>query len=305
MTSESSLHALLSAEGAHDHPSASLRERVLQRVAAEDDGVSDVRWRPGRFALVSAALTGVLLVGGLVVLLLMSGTAGRKPPAPFAAELAAKHLLYSRGPGELLELTTSDANRMTAWLESRLGSLQPLPRLPGDNVRLLGGRVSSVEDFPAAYILYEVEGRRISLFITQLLPGIRLGAKEKHIRGVELYASVVNGVTVAWWEDEEAGRVYAAVSTERAGQVLDFVLLCAKSPRVSWVPPSRSVTHPPSRNICCGGRDDDTAWSVTQHGLTSLLGRDRPPVVATLLAALVSSRVFKRPGCYVDLSDER
>jgi len=240
MNSEVAMHALLSAEETQDQPGPSLRDQILQRVSAEDDGVSDVRRGRGRFAVLSAVLTGVALVA-VLVLLMISGSTGRKPLAPFATELAAKHLLYSRGPGDLLELKTSDANRMMAWLESRLGSSQRLPRLPGANDRLVGGRISSVEDFPAAYLLYEVGGRKVSLFITKLLPGIRLGAKEEHIKGVELYASVINGVTVAWWEDEDAGRVYAAVSTDRAGQVLDFVLLCAKSERVSWLRPSRSV----------------------------------------------------------------
>ena len=243
MNSEVALHALLSAEGAQDQPAASLREQVLQRVSIEDNGISDVRWGRGRFAVLSAALTGVVLAGILVVLLMMSGSAARKALAPFATELAAKHLLYSRGPGDLLELRTSDANRMMGWLEPRLGSSPRLPRLPGANDRLVGGRISSVEDAPAAYLLYEVGGRKVSLFITTLLPGIRLGAREEHLKGVELYASVINGVTVAWWEDEDADRVYAAVSTDRAGRVLDFVLLCAKSERVSWLRPSRSVWH--------------------------------------------------------------
>jgi len=240
MNSEVALHALLSAEETQDQPGPSLRDQILQRVSAEDDGVSDVRRGRGRFAVLSAVLAGVALVA-VLVLLMMSGSAARKALAPFATELAAKHLLYSRGPGDLLELKTSDSNRMMAWLESRLGSSQRLPRLPGANDRLVGGRISSVEDFPAAYLLYEVGGRKVSLFVTKLLPGIRLGAKEEHIKGVELYASVINGVTVAWWEDEDAGRVYAAVSTDRPGQVLDFVLLCAKGERVSWLRPSRSV----------------------------------------------------------------
>ncbi len=240
MNSEVAMHALLSAEETQDQPGPSLRDQILQRVSAEDNGVSDVRRGRGRFAVMPAVLTGVTLVA-VLVLLMISGSTGRKPLAPFATELAAKHLLYSRGPGDLLELKTSDANRMMAWLESRLGSSQRLPRLPGANDRLVGGRISSVEDFPAAYLLYEVGGRKVSLFVTKLLPGIRLGAKEEHIKGVELYASVINGITVAWWEDEDAGRVYAAVSTDRPGQVLDFVLLCAKGERVSWLRPSRSV----------------------------------------------------------------
>src|SRR3989441_10974895 len=123
--------------------------------------------------------------------------------------------------------------RLLAETSPTLGSERP-PRRRADLIR--GGR-------PAAYLLYEVGGRKVSLFIATLLPGIRLGAREEHIKGVELYASVINGVTVAWWEDEDAGRVYAAVSTDRAGRVLDFVLLCAKSERVSWLRPSRSVWH--------------------------------------------------------------
>jgi len=47
--------------------------------------------------VLSAALTGAVLAGILVVLLMMSGSAARKALAPFATELAAKHLLYSRG----------------------------------------------------------------------------------------------------------------------------------------------------------------------------------------------------------------
>jgi len=97
MNSEVALHALLSAEETQDQPGPSLRDQILQRVSAEDDGVSDVRRGRGRFAVLSAVLTGVALVA-VLVLLMISGSTGRKPLAPFATELAAKHLLYSRGP---------------------------------------------------------------------------------------------------------------------------------------------------------------------------------------------------------------
>ncbi len=243
MNSEAALHALLSAEGTQDEPGVSFREQVLQRVRAEDDGVSDVRWGPGRLAVFSALLTTGVIGGVLVLLLIIPGSTGRKPLAPFAAELAAKHLLYSQGPGDPLELRTSDAGRMMAWLERRLESSQRLPRLPRANDRLLGGRISSVADSSAAYLLYETGGQKVSLFITKLLPAVRLGAKEEKIEGVELYVSVIDGVAVAWWEDKEAGRVYAAVSTDGTGRVLDFVLRCAKSGHVSRLRHSRPVLN--------------------------------------------------------------
>jgi anti-sigma factor RsiW len=249
MNSEAALHALLSAEAAQDEPGASLREQVLQRVRAEDDGVSEVRWGPGRFAVLSALLTTGVIGGVLVLLLIIPGSTNRKPLAPFAAELAAKHLLYSQGPGYPLELRTSDAVQMMAWLERRLDSSQRLPRLPRANDHLVGGRISSVADFSAAYVLYETGGQKVSLFITKLVPAVRLGAKEEKIDGVELYVSVINGVAVAWWEDEEAGRVYAAVSTDGTGRVLDFVLLCAKSGHVSRLRHSRPVPNRSSGSL--------------------------------------------------------
>ncbi len=231
MDSEAALHALLSAEAAQDQPGASLREQVLQRVRAEDDGASDVSSGPGRFAVLSASLTGAAIGGVLVLLLIIPGSTGPKPLPPVAAELAAKHLLYSQGPGDPLEFRTSDPVRMTAWLERRLGSSLRLPRLPRADDRLVGGRMSSVADSAAAYVLYEVGGHKVSLFVTKLLPLARLGAAEEEVEGVELYLSVVDGVAVAWWEDEEAGRLYAAASTDGTGRVLEFALLCARSGR--------------------------------------------------------------------------
>lgn len=238
MDSEAALHVLLSAEAAEDQPEASLREQIRQRVRGEDDDAwSDLGSEPRRFAVLSAYLTGAAIAAILGLLLIIPGSTGPKPLPPFAAELAAKHLLYSQGPGDPLELRTSDALQMTVWLEQRLGSSLRLPRLPRANDRLVGGRMSSVADSAAAYVLYEVGGHKVSLFVTKLLPLARLGAKEEEVAGVELYISVVDGVAVAWWEDEEAGRLYAAASTDGIGRVLDFALLCARSGR------ARSFRH--------------------------------------------------------------
>ena len=75
---------------------------------------------------------------------------GKRPadPAPLAAELAAKHLLYGGTPGTALEINTSEAAQLAGGLEQRLGFSARLPQLSRRDDRLVGGRVSSVADAP-------------------------------------------------------------------------------------------------------------------------------------------------------------
>jgi len=77
---------------------------------------------------------------------------------------------------------------------------------------------------------------KVSLFVTKLLPGYGW-SEEEHIKGVELYASVINGVTVAWWEDEARPSV-RAVSTDKARPGFGLRLAVTPRRRVSWLRPS-------------------------------------------------------------------
>jgi len=234
MDAEASLHSLLSTDAApRDEPRSSLREDILRRVRAEEVGGSD-RWRGlRRFAFLSATLTSAAIVALLFLVATIPGSTRSTRLGPFAAELAAKHVLYSQGLGDPLEFRTSDPLLMAAWLERQLGSSVQFPRLTRADEHLVGGRMSSVADTPAAYLLYELDGHSVSLFVTKLLPVAKLGAEEHKVEGVELYTSVVEGVAVAWWEDEDAGRLYAATSTGGTASVLRFVLRCARSEPLS------------------------------------------------------------------------
>jgi len=145
---------------------------------------------------------------------------------PLTAELASKHLLYTERPGAGLELVTSEASRMGTWLEGRLGFPIKLAALDERPERLIGGRISSVADIPAAYVLYERGGRSISLFVTRRVPVAKRGWTERHVDGAEIYVGSLRGIALVWWEDEHSDRLYAAASEADAEELVDFARVC-------------------------------------------------------------------------------
>src|SRR2546425_550701 len=227
MESEATLHSLLRAEGVDDEAPSSLRTRILQQALARDTEVPQPRSR--RFTQLQAWLAGAALVGLLLAVAVM--LVGKRPadPAPLAAELAAKHLLYGGAPGTALEINTSEAAQLAGWLEQRLGFSARLPQLSRRDDRLVGGRVSSVADAPAAYLLYALRGRPVSLFVTQPTAFAKLGWTERIVDGVELYTASLGGIRLVWCEDEAEHRLYAAAATGGDEELLEFALLCARS----------------------------------------------------------------------------
>lgn len=234
--SEALLHSLVSTDAIRDQAPAQLRERILQRVAAPPPPLPASRLGPWRSTIPRVSLAAVAILALLLGVLMLPGVRGPVDLQPLAAELASKHLLYAHA-GTALEMTTSEAPRMAAWLERRLGFSVKLPLLARPGERLVGGRVSSVADAPAAYLLYERNGRRISLLIMQPPPLARRGGVKQVVEGVELYTTALRGIALVWWEDAE--RFYAAASTAGMKDVLEFALRCVRS-------------KPPSH----GGHDD-------------------------------------------------
>ena len=83
---------------------------------------------------------------------------------------------------------------------------------------------------PAAYALYDRSGHPISLFVTRRVPFARRGWTERHVDGAEVYIASLRGVTLVWWEDKEAGRLYAAASAGDPDALVEFALLCIHGP---------------------------------------------------------------------------
>lgn len=226
--SEVSLRSLIETDALEDKAPEHLREKILQQVREPS------LWEPTRthdvftfrrrifFAglLAGAAALGIILA--LATYLLKGSPSG---VSPLAAEIVAKHQIYSRGEGNL-QVRSSDRLEVASWLRDRLAFSVRLPLLarPGEN--LVGARLSSIADGQAAYLLYEWMGRKTSLFIFRSLPTVLSSGSAKSVAGVQFFTSTLGGYPVVWWEDQE--RYYAAISDSGINDLIDFGLLCVK-----------------------------------------------------------------------------
>jgi mycothiol system anti-sigma-R factor len=231
MGSEATLHALLTEDAAPDQAPGALRERILRRVVAEDvEGFarrSERGSRPGALASFSALLTAGLLVGLLVAIPWTPGGRQAEELAPLAAEVAGKHLLYGAAHQPALEMRTADVSEMALALARRAGLSLKLPDVDPADGRLIGARGSSLGDEPAVYLLYEWGGRRLSLFVTRQVKGARHEA-ENAGAGDEPHTTVLRGVILAWWEEEDEGLLYAAALNGDLAALREFAHICMR-----------------------------------------------------------------------------
>jgi anti-sigma factor (TIGR02949 family) len=222
LESEAALHGLL-VQASRETAPADLRSNVLSGLPVG----GDPRFHPARRVIVRLGIVSGFV--GLVGLgWLATQRMGPHPMTPLAAELASKHLLYGEGHGGALELVTSEPTKMGPWFQSRLGFPVGLPSVARRPERLVGGRISSVADAPAAYALYDRSGQSISLFVTRRVPFARRGWTERHVDGAELYFASLRGVVLIWWEEKRADRLYAAASGGNEEALVEFALLCIK-----------------------------------------------------------------------------
>jgi len=223
LESEAALHGLLVQAARAEAVPARLRSNVLCALpAGEPAPIQPARRLAIRFGVVSGFI-GLAVLGWLATERLAP-----HPMTPLAAELASKHLLYGEGLGGALELVTSEPTQMGAWFQGRLGFPVRLPAGARRPERLVGGRISSVADAPAAYALYDRSGQSISLFVTRRVPFARRGWTERHVDGAELYFTSLQGVALIWWEEKQADRIYATASGGDEDALVEFALLCIK-----------------------------------------------------------------------------
>jgi anti-sigma factor RsiW len=126
-----------------------------------------------RFSL-AASLLIALGLGGVAGWAARSMTLTKSPPmqdAVYAYKVFATDQLRP------VELSADDAADLQSWLASRLGRTFALADLRPYGFRLLGGRLLSTDNGPAALILYEsAAGERISFYLrpsTRFASGVR------------------------------------------------------------------------------------------------------------------------------------
>jgi anti-sigma factor RsiW len=272
MESEAALHALLEADGMDEVPPVSLLERILHQVRAERAAHDVGRPVPGPLPRFNTRLAW----GGLIALLLVAlGLPNTHGPAetPFLADVMARHLQYTATDPPDLEFMTPDAPRLMGWLRHRVGFAVTAPAVASGGEQLVGGRVDSVGDRPAAYLLYEGEGgKRISLFITRRWSHPAEKGTEEEIEGNEIYTTTLEGVNLAWWTDR--GRLYVALAREGAADLKGLAMLCLRRQRAA-VTTSRATPAllgalpsptPATAALTDGGLDPGTASQVPSNG---------------------------------------
>jgi len=227
MESEARLHGLLEADALQDQPSPALRDQILRRLATVPPGPSLPERRRRRIPVPYAVLAGGMLIVALLAGVTVVWFPGASNLPPLMEEVAAKHRLYAEAAGPALDLKTADVGQLTGWLAGRLGFPVKAPAGLRPGERLIGGRVSSLADAPAAYLLYERGNHPLSLFIGRPPSPAPPEGSKWIVEGVELYTSTVHGLTLVWWEDGD--HVYVAASAAGARDLAEFALLCIRS----------------------------------------------------------------------------
>jgi hypothetical protein len=133
--------------------------------------------------------------------------------SPVAADVIAKH--QRNLPIEV----AGGPDQVRKWYADKVDFPVRPPSLP--EAALRGGRLSSVGEHQAAYLVYDVNGNKVSVFIFD--PGdLPLGAQEKRvIKDREVYFDQERGYNVAMFRDRGVG--YAIASDLDSDQMMKLV----------------------------------------------------------------------------------
>ncbi len=226
--SEVSLRSLIEVDALQDNAPEHLREKILREVGEQLQPKSSRPFESFgyRQRVLAGLIATAVIVAGLI--LPLAAYLSRRTDAnvsPLVAEIVGKHQFYSRREGAL-QVRSSDPGKVGTWLREQLNFPLQLPQLARPGETLLGARISSVEDAQAAYLLYEMDGHRISLYVFKPLPGGISSGSSKSVAGTQFFTSAFGGVPVVWWEEQEL--YYVAVSESGIDDLINFGLLCMK-----------------------------------------------------------------------------
>lgn len=145
--------AIRSASAARYAPSPAFRLKVMARASAPT--WPRRLWLP-RFGVAVAALATLLIAATLWL--------ERPQPAALAGELVDLHVtaLASSNP---VDVVSSDRHTVKPWFEGRVPFTFDLPDLQGSPFRLIGGRVSYLQQNQAVQLIFCIRKHQISVFI--------------------------------------------------------------------------------------------------------------------------------------------
>jgi anti-sigma factor RsiW len=178
------------------------------------------RPRTGRSYRVPIAACAVLVVALAAAWFTVGGTfrAARSPLVDMAVRT---HLRYLEGQLPL-ELFSRSPEKISAWFAGKLRFNLRLPDYPQRSAepkpyQVEGARLVGFADEYAAYVVYRLNGRPISLIVTSETAATPSGGEEIPWEGLRFHFQTVSGWKVLTWSDN--GLTYALVSDlEERGQ---------------------------------------------------------------------------------------
>ncbi|HZZ83649.1 MAG TPA: zf-HC2 domain-containing protein [Anaeromyxobacteraceae bacterium] len=196
---------------------AELRERILEAIAHERRPL----WRSP--ALAAAALL-LALVGGLAL--------ARQRVLPARTDALVEEAVRRHTRDLPLEVTAASAgaDSVAGWFAGKLDFNPAPPRFHHPGVHLVGGRLSHLRDWPAAYIRYDAPRGRIGVFIVDDPEGRFAGAGDPGGAGPpHVWMAHTRGYRVAVWRQNDI--VYSVVADLDERDLADLVTGARDDPR--------------------------------------------------------------------------
>jgi mycothiol system anti-sigma-R factor len=194
----------IKAAGPREKAPAALRNRVMRSIGKEQRSR-----RPAAVRRFATRVLPVAAVGGLLATFMIT----RGNFAPVAADVVAKHqrnlpLEFSGG-----------GDQLKRWYSDKVDfPVRPLS-LPRASLR--GGRLANIRDHQAAYLLYELNGNKVSVFVFDP-SNMNFEARRKAmVGGKEVFLDEERGYNVAVFRDRGVG--YAIASDLGENEVLNLV----------------------------------------------------------------------------------
>lgn len=158
------MRQLVSSAGKRYIPSREFKERVRRKTFGGSAARIYWRWWP------AAALAAAVLIAVVIGINYRRATVESDQKL---AELTDLHItaLASAAP---VDVVSSDRHTVKPWFQGRIPFTFNLPELKDTDFVLLGGRVTYLNQFPGAHLLYEIRKHRISVYIFQDWPELRI-----------------------------------------------------------------------------------------------------------------------------------
>lgn len=171
--------------------------------------VRRVRWLQLATAAGWVALgVAVGIVAGWQLHALRAPVPVAQPEAPMIARRAAlAHATYSPEVRHPVEVGADQEQHLVAWLSKRLGGEVRAPKLDGESMALVGGRLLPRDPGPVAQFMYQnAQGRRVTLYVRTEA----LDQRETAFR----FAREGN-VRVFYWIDRKFGYALSSADLDR------------------------------------------------------------------------------------------